>query len=490
MAKYIKLGGLALMSTLALSSTKAQPKQVSTRPNLLLFIADDWSSPHAGILGDKTVQTPSFDYVARNGVLFSNAFTAAPTCTASRAAILTGKYSHAAGPAGDLWGLFPKNLPTYTSILNEAGYSVGYTKKGWGPGQFEEGGWADNPAGHYSDNFKKFVQESQSEHKPFCFWYGSKYPHRPYEKGKGEENGIDPRKVIVPEFLPNTEIGRIDMADYYYCVERLDYQLEEVIKILKEAGEFDNTLIIVTSDNGMPFPRAKASTYDSGTKMPFAVMWANKIKPGQTDDQLISTTDIAPTFLEAAEIIIPSDMQGKSLLPVMLRNETLDRQYVFSERERHAYKARPNHGSYPIRSLRSGDYLLIHNINPDRWPGGDPINPYNNQRGYGDVDGSPSKTYVIDNKDDKYIKPFFERSFNKRPEYELYDVTKDPYQINNLAKNSKHSEILKDLKVKLAKWMKDSKDPRANGETENWDNYPYFGKGGIGTTVNMKLDEE
>lgn len=465
-------------------------KQVKVRPNILLFIADDWSFPHASIYGDKTVETPSFDYVAHNGVLFMNAFTAAPTCTASRSAVLTGKYSHTTGPAGDLWGLFPKDIPTYPCMLEKAGYNVGYTKKGWGPGQYEEGAWADNPAGHYSDNFKEFVQTSQTEHKPFCFWYGSHYPHRPYQKGKGEENGIDPRKVEIPDFLPDTPDGRIDLADYYYFVERMDYQIEEVIKILREAGELNNTLIIVTSDNGMPFPRAKASNYDSGTKMPFAVMWGDKIKPGQTDDQLISLTDIAPTFLEAAGLAIPQDMQGKSLLPVLLNNEKLNRQFVNSERERHAYGARQNHGSYPVRALRSENYLLIHNVNPDRWPGGDPINPDNNQRGYGDVDGSPSKTYVLDNKDEKYIHPFFERSFGKRSEYELYDVKKDPFQFSNLANNSEYSATLKNLKAKLIQWMKDTEDPRSKGATDIWDTYPYFGKGGITHTVKMKRNED
>ena len=172
--------------------------------------------------------------------------------------------------------LFPKDIKTYAWILQEHGYEVGYTQKGWGPGVYEEGAWADNPAGDYRPNFKKHVQKAQAGNKPFCYWYGSKYPHRPYPKGWGEMNGIDPNKLEVPEFLPDNAETRTDLADYYFAVERMDYELQEAIKVMKEAGELNNTLIIITGDNGMPFPRAKASLYDAGTRQPFIVMWADQ----------------------------------------------------------------------------------------------------------------------------------------------------------------------------------------------------------------------
>lgn len=480
MTKLFNYGCVAIASTLSVGNAIAQPQKNvdKERPNLFLFIADDWSAPHAGVYGDKTVKTPAVDYVAQNGVMFTNAFCAAPTSTSSRAAVLTGRYSHALKAAGNLWSMFPKDIPTYASTLSENGYEVGYTKKGWGPGVYEEGAWADNPAGHYSDNFKKFVQNAQAENKPFCFWYGSKYPHRPYEKGKGEENGIDPTKVEIPDYLPDNMETRIDISDYYYAVERMDYELHEALRILKESGELSNTLIIITSDNGMPFPRAKASLYDSGTSMPFIAMWADKIEPGRVSKELISLTDIAPTFLEAAGIDIPQNVHGKSLLPYLLHNTPLNREFINGGRERHGYLARPNHGSYPVRSLRSGDYLLIRNIRPDRYPGGDPVNPYKEQGGYSDVDGSPTKTYMIDHKDDPDMKPFFDRTFAKRPEYELYDIKKDPSQFTNLATDKKYAKIFNQLKKKLEKWMLNSDDPRAVSDTDIWDTYPYYGKGG------------
>lgn len=482
MNDFKNYGYAFLASVLTIGNTTAQSvanKASKENPNLFLFIADDWSAPHAGVYGDKTVKTPTIDYVARNGVMFMNAYCAAPTSTSSRAAVLTGRYSHSLQAAGNLWSMFPKDIKTYAATLYDNGYEVGYTKKGWGPGVYEEGAWAENPAGNYETDFKKFVQRAQEENKPFCFWYGSKYPHRPYEKGKGEENGIDPRKVEVPAFLPDNMETRIDLSDYYYAVERMDYELCEALKVLEEAGELNNTLIIITSDNGMPFPRAKASLYDSGTRMPFIVMWADKIKPGIISHELVSLTDIAPTFLNAAGIDVPGNMHGKSLLPYLINHEPLNRIFINGGRERHGYKARPNHGSYPIRMIRTEDYLLIHNFRPDRWPGGDPINPYNQERGYGDVDGSPTKEYMLDHKDEAEMRPYFERAFAKRPEYELYNLKEDPYQFVNLAGDKKYAKQMKEMKKALTEWMKETDDPRAVSDTDIWDTYPYYGKGGV-----------
>lgn len=481
MKNYFNYGCAALATTLTVGTVTAQTeKRVDKeRPNLFLFIADDWSAPHAGVYGDKTVKTPAIDYVAQNGVLFTDAYCAAPTSTSSRAAVLTGRYSHALKAAGNLWSCFPKDIKTYTWTLADNGYEVAYTKKGWGPGIYEEGAWAENPAGNYEPNLKKLVQRSQAEGKPFCYWFGSKYPHRPYEKGKGEENGIDPRKVEVPAFLPDNMETRIDISDYYFAVERMDHELQEALNVLKEAGELNNTLIIITSDNGMPFPRAKASLYDSGTHMPFIVMWGGKIRPGQISNELVSLTDIAPTFLDAAGLDIPKNIHGKSLLPHLTEGMPLNREFINSGRERHGYKARPNHAGYPVRTLRTADYLLIHNYRPDRWPGGDPVNPYNNERGYGDVDGSPTKEYMLDHKDEVTINPFFKRAFDKRPEYELFDVKKDPNQFKNLANNKKYSKILKKMKQAMEKWQKETEDPRIESDTDIWDTYPYYGKGGV-----------
>jgi hypothetical protein len=172
------------------------------RPNILFLIADDWSFPHAGILGDALARTPTFDYLAANGALFTHAFCASPSCSPSRASILTGKYPHQLGAAANLWSVLPESHPNWMSILEQAGYHTGKGGKGWGPGNFEAGGYDHNPAGQNFDTFHDFL-DKRKPLQPFAFWFGSSDPHRPYEANSGVKSGMDPGAVNVPGFLPD-----------------------------------------------------------------------------------------------------------------------------------------------------------------------------------------------------------------------------------------------------------------------------------------------
>ena len=191
------------------------------RPNVLVAIADDWSFPHAGVYGDTTVRTPNFDRIAREGVRFTHAFVAAPSCTPSRAALLTGQAVHRLEEGANLHGFLPKSYPVYPDLLEDAGYVVGYTGKGWGPGRFEPGGRDRNPAGPVFTGFDEFMQKREPG-RPFCFWFGSQDPHRPYEPGTGAQAGMRPEGVRVPRFLPDTAEVRQDLLDYYFEVQRFD----------------------------------------------------------------------------------------------------------------------------------------------------------------------------------------------------------------------------------------------------------------------------
>ena len=236
-------------------------------PNIVLAVADDWSAPHAGAYGDSTVSTPVFDRIAREGARFTHAFTAASSCTPSRAALLTGQAVHRLEEGGNLHGFLPKRFDVYPDLLEQAGYVVGYTGKGWGPGRFEPGGRERNPAGPQFKNFDEFIQHRPAG-RPFLFWFGSNDPHRPYEAGTGARSGLKLDSVKVPPFLPDTPEVRSDLLDYYFEVQRFDRDVGRIVATLERLGELDNTLIIVTSDNGMPFPRGKATVYDAGTRMP------------------------------------------------------------------------------------------------------------------------------------------------------------------------------------------------------------------------------
>lgn len=472
------------------SCTSQQEETVERPPNFLFCIADDWSYPHAGVYGDEIAKTPNFDKIAKAGMLFTNAFTAASSCAPSRAAILTGQAIYRLEAGGLLFGTLPQKFPIYTNLLAAEGYKLGFTGKGYAPTELAIEGWAENPAGpsyndlvtevpngirptDYAANFDKFLTEKE-EGQPFCFWYGASEPHRRYDYGIGARNGYDLSKIQVPKFLPDTEETRNDVADYYYEIEWFDRHLGLMIEQLREKSMLENTVIVVTSDNGMPFPRAKSNAYNYGEQMPLAISWGAKITSNQITDALVSLTDIAPTFLELAKLPIPAQMTGKSLVP-LLANKTdaqLDRTFVVTALERHTI-ARPDNLGYPMRAIHTKDFTYIHNFEPNRWPGGNPDFDAWPQGFYGDIDDGASKTLMEENPE-KWPK-LFAASFGKRPQEELYDVKKDFLNWHNLANDAYYDSQKAALKKQLFDYLKATNDPRMEGKSP-WDNYLYTGQ--------------
>jgi len=450
-------------------------KESAKRTNILFCISDDQSWLHAGAYGDMVVKTPNFDRVAREGVLFTHAFCAAPSCTPSRSAILTGQEIWRVEEGGLLFGTLPAKFRVYTDLLEGAGYHVGFTRKGWSPGQVKPSGRKQNPAGQRYESFEQFLQ-ARPEGKPFCFWFGSGDPHRGYKWQSGLKSGMKLEDIVVPAFLADSTEIRTDICDYYWEIQRFDRQVGQLLQILEATGELDKTLIVVTSDNGMPFPRAKTNLYDYGTRMPLAVRWAAKVKGGRVVDDFISHTDFAPTFLEAAGLEVSEEMTGRSFLDVLLSHKSgrVDpkRDRVFTALERHTL-CRPDDVGYPSRTIRTHRWLYIRNYEPDRWPAGDPGFESPHQGDYGDIDNGPTKTYMMEHKDDPKVSPLFRLAFGKRLAEELYDVSKDPAQIHNLANAPAYAEVKKKLREKLEQYQRDTKDPRVEGRSP-WDHYPYY----------------
>lgn len=485
---YLSLIGLTA------ACTGSQKEQENKQPNFLFCIADDMSWQHASIMGYNQVSTPGFDSVAKSGILFQNGYCNAPSCSASRAAILTGRNAYELEEGGCLWGILPSKFTSYQDILEDNGYFVGYTGKGWGPGDIEDAGRIRNPAGpkfnsiqnhpfkeygvqreishtDYAENFKDFLSKKPDD-KPFSFWYSAFEPHRSYLDGIGEKSGKNLDSIVVPDFLPDTRKVRSDIADYLFEIEWYDEHIVRMLKILEENGELDNTIIIVTSDNGMPFPRAKANLYEYGTHMPLAVCWGNKIKPNRVVKDMVSLIDFAPTFIEAAGIEIPENMSGKSLMKVFESDKSgqVDpkRDIVVTMKERHAMSY-ANRKCYSQRAIRKGNYLLVWNLFPEMWPAGNEDPEYNWEYApFGDIDGGPSKDEVLIN--DKYK----ELATDKRPEYELFDIEKDPFQLNNIAETDVIT--LEELKSDLEEYLNSTGDPRMkNKNTDVFENAVYYG---------------
>jgi uncharacterized sulfatase len=465
----------------------------SSRPNILFAIADDWSWPFASIAGDKTANTPMFDRIAREGVLFRHAHTVAPTCTASRGSILTGQWFARLEQGGNLWSSLSAKFDVFPDLLERNGYLVGCTGKGWGPGDFRPGGRSRNPAGpeynqrtspppatgihniDYARNFADFLA-ARSARQPFCFWYGGHEPHRVYQAGTGLRAGKRLADVLLPAGLPDSLEVRSDLLDYALEIEGFDTHLGRMVRMLEEAGELDNTIIAVTGDNGLPFPRAKANLYDNGTHVPLAVRWSAKVPGGRTVDDFISLQDLAPTFLRAAGLEPPSAMTARSFLDILTTTKSgrVDpkRERVFTGRERHTIAQPDSTAGYPMRAIRTRDYLYVRNYRPERFPAGVDTRAAN---AYRDIDPGPTKTFMMDHRGDPAVANLFELGFGKRPAEELYDLRSDAAELRNLASDSSHAQIKARLAAELDAQLRSWRDPRALGAGDEFDNYPYYG---------------
>lgn len=466
------LASAAAIAAVLAGGMRAAPAQPGARPSILLAIADDWSFPDAGALGNSGVGTPAFDRIAREGVRFTHAFAAAPSCTPSRAAILTGQAPHRLEAGGNLWGTLPDKFVVYPDLLERSGYAVGLTGKGWGPGNFQAGGRTRNPAGPAFQSFGAFLDQVPAD-RPFVFWLGPSDPHRPYAPGLAQQAGLEREQARVPPTLPDVAPVRDDLLDYYFEIGRFDRAVADALARLERAGRLEHTIVIVTADNGRPFPRDKATVYDGGARVPLAIRWPGRARAGLISEAFVSLTDLAPTVLEAAGLAPPREMTGRSLVPLLEGRAQEGRDRVFVERERHAYVRAGNLG-YPVRAVRTAEYLYVRNLAPDRWPAGDPVN-VSSVGPFGDVDHGPSKDFILAYRDDPAIAPHYARAFAKRPAEELYALAADPHQLVNVAADPAHDAARRRLRALLDAWMGDTGDPRATSAADPWSTYPYFG---------------
>ncbi len=483
-------------------SLHAQENSPSQRPNILFCIADDASWPYCGAYGCEWVETPAFDRVAREGLLFTNAYTPNAKCAPSRACILTGRNSWQLKEAGNHWCYFPAEFKTYCEALSEHGYFVGETGKDWAPGvALDEVGKERKMAGQpfeklhltppakeisgndYAGNFEQFLDATPVE-QPWCFWYGSTEPHRAYEFGVSLRNGWRKPSDIdkVPEYWPDNETVRTDMLDYAFELKYFDDHLGKMLAALESRGQLENTIVVVTADNGMPFPRCKGQAYGVSNHLPLAIMWPRGINnAGRTIDDYVSFIDLAPTFLELAQVAWDqSGMQsspGRSLTTIFRSSASgkVDphREYVLIGKERHDI-GRPGDVGYPIRGIVHGGWLYVKNYEPMRWPAGNP------ETGYLNCDGSPTKTDILNLKRSGADASFWELSFGFRPEEELYDLTNDAECLKNLASDTNQFSRKQAMEEVLLSKLRGQNDPRVRGNGEVFDRYPYADQSGLG----------
>ncbi|MFC0875613.1 sulfatase [Saccharicrinis sp. FJH2] len=490
------------------------------RPNILFAFGDDmgrYQSIYDSIEGGNTpnsiIKTPNFDRIAREGAVFMNAHVTAPSCTPCRSSLLSGQYFWRTGRGAILQGaVWDDQIPSYPLILKDNGYHIGRTYKVWYPGtpaNAPYGGPSENKyegAGRdfcffsqtilqYStdeaiaserqrlfdevvNNFEGFLSDRE-EGQPFCYWWGPWNTHRPWAEGSGSKLwNINPDDLIgkLPSGLPDEPEIREDFADYLGEVLAFDYALGLIIQKLEEIGELDNTVIVVSGDHGIPgFPRAKCNLYNFGTHVPLAVRYPSMIDSGRVVEDMVNLMDLAPTFLQLGEVDIPDVMTGKSLVPVMEApgSGVIDptRNYVVTGRERHVASARPGNLPYPqraiIKVIDGKQYKYIRNFKPERWPVGHIGNSFP------DLGDGPTKTWYLNNYCNPEYSYYMDLAFAKRPYEELYDLSADPWEVNNLAGQVEMTVIKDELSDQLETVLTETNDPRMAEGVSVFDRLPY-----------------
>ena len=450
----MRLRGMLIAFMICLAAAGAGVAADPTPPNILFLITDDESVVERSAYGLSKLPTPAFDRVAKDGVLFTNGFTTAPSCAPSRAVVLTGRHFWQLEQGGFIQAFIPSKYPTVSQVLAGKGYDVGYTGKGWGPGshptlgiasdslgrKFGRETIADPPKGvhdnDYAANFAKFLK-TRDVSKPFFFWAGVMEPHEPSGPKNHllleKEFGVTLDQVLLPPFMEDTPRKRQARANFLYEICLADRHLGRMLASLEERGLLENTLVVVTSDNGTAISdgshelRGKASPYDLGCHVPLAMMWPARVQGGQTVTDFGSFADFAPTFLEAAGLAVPPGMTGRSLVSLLTSGKSgrvePERDFMITGLEWHG-EFDPE--SRSCRSIRDDRYAYLVR--------------------YANVDdrGRPLDTAAL-------VKPVKE---------EFYDLEKDPWQLHNLADDPTVAVERERLATKLREEGARRGDPR------------------------------
>lgn len=501
------------------------------RPNIVFAFADDWgryASAYAKLEPggpSDIISTPNFDRIAREGVLFTNAFVNAPSCTPCRSSILSGQHFWRTGRGAILQGaIWDSSIPSYPLILRDSGYHIGHTFKVWSPGTPADAPYGGRDYAYvrrgrrfndFSENVtaapdpaaakRELLEEvrgnvtdflaARKEGRPFCYWFGPTNTHRKWIQGSGKALwGLNPDdlKGKLPAYLPDVPVVREDFCDYLGEAQAFDAAVGVLLEELERIGELDRTLIVVSGDHGIPgFPRGKCNLYDLGVGVALAVRWGKEIPAGRVVEDFVCLPDLAPTFLEAAGVSPPDVMTARSLVDVLKsdRDGVVDpsRDSVIVGRERHVAAARHDNLPYPQRAIRTRDFLYIRNFQPDRWPMGTgpgfglaegAMPAYETLRedtfaAFADMDASPTKAWIVTHHEDPGMDAFMDYAVGRRPAEELYDLRQDPHQMRNVAGESGYESVRADLANRLMSVLKSTGDPRVTGDGATFEKPPF-----------------
>lgn len=483
---YIKPKGplfLVLLLTQLFIHVQGFSQQGSgSQPNIVLIVADDHGTDALGCYGNPLIQTPNLDKLAEEGIRFTNAFCTTASCSPSRSVLLTGKHNHANGMYGleHSYHHFSSftNIESLPVLLEKVGYRTARVGKFHiapenvfrfqtvlSTGKANDPNTLGRSPVEMAESCKPVIQNKSGQ--PFFLYFASDDPHRsngflpdgnptfdsypapnlfgnrPQSYPGIKEVVYAPDKVLVPHFLPDNKETRAEIAQYYQAISRLDQGVGRLVELLKASGQYQNTLIIYLSDNGAAFPGAKTSLYDPGMKLPLLVKRPGTQTGNEVSSALVSWTDITPTILDfAGAKASPGTFHGKSLTNIMSREKAVGPEEVYASHSFHEVTM-----YYPMRVIRTQKYKLIYNI-----ASGLPFPMA--------LDLVQSSAWQsVQKAQDKKFGQRSIRKFKYRPQFELYDLEKDPNEIKNLAYNSRYKTVLEELISKLKKFQEETQDP-------------------------------
>jgi N-sulfoglucosamine sulfohydrolase len=428
------------------------------RPNILLIVSED-NGPELGCYGDPYVQTPVLDKLAAEGVRFEKVYVPQAGCSQSRAAFLTGLYPHQNGQIGlATWkfSMYSEGTPNLVRSLKKTGYRTGIIGKlhvnpesafPFDVHKIPSANFARKDLDAYAEEAGKFIEASV---EPFFLSVNYPDPHRPFLK---QVNGMPDNPFTENDVKPLPYMGldspdlRKQMADYYNCMSRLDSLIGDLLKVLEKSGKMDNTLIVYLGDHGADLLRGKRTSYEGGVRIPLIVYWrGNSQFQKGVRSQLVSTIDLMPTFLDVTGAEPVANLPGRSLLPLLLGAEASWRRYLFTEFHLHSA-----HNFYPQRTVTDGRFKLIQNLLPNE------VNPgydYAVNRFFPDFETAFSSA-------PDHIQRAYQ-TMRQPPQFELYDLQKDPFEFTNLANQACFAQDLSRLQKELYQWRKSTQDPFLN----------------------------
>lgn len=436
------------------------------KPNIILFVADDHGTDALGCYGNPVIKTPNLDKLASEGTMFNNAYCTTASCAASRSVILSGKFGHATGSYGHVHDYHHfstyDNVKSLPVILENDGYETARV------GKYHV---APEIVYHFNTvleaNPRNTVEMAEqcrtvlNSEKPFFLYFCTDDPHRghPFEpdpwntpnsfgnKVEGytgiESVTYDPKDVLVPRFLPDTKESREEIAQYYQSVSRIDQGFGKLMKMLQESGKANNTIVMYISDNGMAFPGAKTTVYEPGIKLPCIIKDPTNSTKGITNNAMISWVDLTPTILDMAKVDYnEKDFHGKSFKNIVEKENPKGWNEIYASHTFHEITM-----YYPMRVVRSDNYKLIWNI------------AWRLEYPFASDLWASSTWQGIHRNNVAAFGPKKVKDFLFRPEFELYDLDKDPKELNNLAIQTGFEKVLETMKTKMKTYQTKTVDP-------------------------------